>query len=157
MSVTTVSVLAPATATNSPVPGTATSVPATGNDVRHPPPTTGALRAADPGTLWVALGMRAVFPLPLPDVFAIPASVNSSSTFPSASYRNPPRGQKSQQSEQPVHIFTSVGMSSAPIPSESEGQAAMQAPHSMQRPASMTARSSSQNQTLPGASSMSFI
>ena len=33
----------------------------------------------------------------------------------------------------------------------------MQTPHCTQRPASITARSSSQNQTLPGASSMSFI
>ena len=37
------------------------------------------------------------------------------------------------------------------------GQAATQTPHWTQRSASMTASSSSQNQTLPGASSMSFI
>src|SRR5215213_11042706 len=78
-------------------------------------------------------------------------------TSPSASYRRPPLGQKSQQSEQPVHIFTSFGRSSTPMPSESDGQAAMQTPHCTQRPASITARSNSQNQTLPGASSMLFI
>src|SRR5215217_8213753 len=43
------------------------------------------------------------------------------------------------------------------MPSESDGQAAMQTPHCTQRPASITARSSSQNQTFPGASSISFI
>src|SRR4249919_2964562 len=40
---------------------------------------------------------------------------------------------------------------------ESLGQAAIQAPHWTQRSASMTASSSSQNQSLPGASSMPFI
>src|SRR5215210_341479 len=73
------------------------------------------------------------------------------------SYWRPPRGQKSQHSEQPVHIFTSVGRSSSPIPIESVGHAATHTPHCTQRSASMTAFSRSQNQTFPGASSMSFI
>src|ERR687889_2645163 len=73
------------------------------------------------------------------------------------SYCRPPRGQKSQHSEQPVHILTSWGRSSSPIPIESVGQAATHTPHCTQRSASITAFSKSQNQTLPGASSMSFI
>src|SRR5918994_6086075 len=73
------------------------------------------------------------------------------------SYCSPPRGQKSQQSEQPVHILTSFGRSSSPIPMESDGQAATHTPHCTHRSASMTAFSRSQNQTFPGASSMSFI
>src|SRR5215210_4715036 len=84
-------------------------------------------------------------PFPLPVIFHV------------ASYCKPPRGQKSQHSEQPVHILTRVGRSSSPIPIESVGQAATHTPHCTQRSASMTAFSRSQNQTFPGASSMSFI
>src|SRR5215217_2631958 len=73
------------------------------------------------------------------------------------SYCSPPRGQKSQQSEQPVHILTSCGRSSSPMPIESVGQAATHTPQCTQRSASITAFSRSQNQTLPGASSTSFI
>src|SRR5215210_3741818 len=73
------------------------------------------------------------------------------------SYCRPPRGQKSQHKEQPVHILTSSGRSSSPMPMESVGQAATHTPHCTQRSASITAFSRSQNQTLPGASSMSFI
>src|SRR5918998_991642 len=73
------------------------------------------------------------------------------------SYWSPPRGQKSQQSEHPVHILTSVGRSSSPSPMESVGQAATHTPHRTHLSASMTAFSRSQNQTFPGASSMSFI
>src|SRR4051794_18570061 len=77
--------------------------------------------------------------------------------FHVTSCRKPPLGQKSQHREQPVHILTSLGRSSSPIPMESVGHAATQTPHCTQRSASMTAFSSSQNQTFPGASSMSFI
>jgi hypothetical protein len=77
--------------------------------------------------------------------------------FHVASYCKPPRGQKSQHSEQPVHILTSSGRSSEPIPMESVGHAATHTPHCTQRSASMTACSRSQNQTFPGASSISFI
>src|SRR5918998_2581857 len=73
------------------------------------------------------------------------------------SYCRPPRGQKSQHSEQPVHILTSWGRASSPIPIESVGQAATHTPHCTQRSASITAFSKSQNQTLPGASSVSFM
>src|ERR687893_1268124 len=73
------------------------------------------------------------------------------------SYCRPPRGQKSQHKEHPVHILTSVGRSSSPMPMESVGHAATHTPHCTQRSASMTALSRSQNQTFPGASSMSFI
>src|SRR3712207_3049540 len=74
-----------------------------------------------------------------------------------ASCRKPPRGQKSQHSEQPVHILTSLGRSSSPTPIESVGQAATHTPHCTHLSASMTDFSRSQNQTFPGASSMSFI
>src|ERR671933_1840725 len=73
------------------------------------------------------------------------------------SYCNPPLGQKSQHSEQPVHILTSFGRSSSPIPMESVGQAATHTPHWTHLSASMTAFSRSQNQTFPGASSISFM
>src|SRR5215203_4478690 len=79
------------------------------------------------------------------------------SSFQVASYCSPPRGQKSQHREQPVHILTSLGRSSSPILMESVGQAATHTPHCTQRSASMTPCSRSQNQTLPGASSISFI
>src|ERR671917_2660233 len=81
----------------------------------------------------------------------------SEPSFHVASYWRPPRGQKSQHREQPVHILTSVGRSSSPMPMESVGQAATQTPHCTHLSASMTDFSRSQNQTFPGASSMSFI
>ena len=81
---------------------------------------------------------------------AVPRSDARGSSFHVASYWRPPRGQKSQHSEQPVHILTSVGKSSSPIPIESVGQAATHTPHCTQRSASMTACSRSQNQTFPG-------
>ncbi len=57
-----------------------------------------------------------------------------------------------------MHILTSSGSPlSSFTPIELEGQAATQVPHWMQRSASMTAAASSQNQTLPGGSSMPFI
>ena len=43
------------------------------------------------------------------------------------------------------------------MPMELDGQAAMQVPHWMQRPASMTPAWSSQNQVLPGGSVIPFI
>ena len=87
------------------------------------------------------------------DALAVRAPV----IFQVDSYCNPPRGQKSQHNEQPVHILTSSGRSSSPMPMESVGQAATHTPHCTQRSASITAFSRSQNQTFPGASSMSFI
>src|SRR5919206_2198736 len=84
-------------------------------------------------------------PLELPVIFHV------------LSYWRPPRGQKSQHSEQPVHILTSFGRSSSPIPMESVGHAATHTPHWTHLSASMTDFSRSQNQTFPGASSMSFI
>src|SRR5918912_2523370 len=86
-----------------------------------------------------------LLPLELPVIFQVD------------SYCRPPRGQKSQHSEQPVHILTSLGRSSSPMPMESVGQTATHTPHCTHLSASMTACSRSQNQTLPGASSMSFI
>src|SRR5829696_824120 len=102
---------------------------------------------------------------PLPVILKL-GSIQISSSSPSwraepsfqvASCRKPPLGQKSQHSEQPVHILTSLGRSSSPTPMESVGQAATHTPHCTHLSASMTAFSRSQNQTLPGASSMSFI
>src|ERR671922_1718110 len=78
-------------------------------------------------------------------------------SFQVASCLNPPLGQKSQHSEQPVHILTSLGRSSSPMPIESVGHAATHTPHCTHLSASMTAFSRSQNQTFPGASSISFI
>ena len=43
------------------------------------------------------------------------------------------------------------------MPIELDGQAAMQVPHWMHRPASITPASSSQNQVFPGGSVMPFI
>ena len=57
-----------------------------------------------------------------------------------------------------MHILTSSGRSvSSWMPIELDGQTATQVPHWMQRSASMTAASSSQNQTLPDGSGMPFI
>ena len=57
-----------------------------------------------------------------------------------------------------MHILTSSGRSvSSSTAREFEGQAATQVPHWMHRPASMTAEDSSQNQVLPGGSSIPFI
>ncbi len=57
-----------------------------------------------------------------------------------------------------MHILTSSGnWVSSSIPIELDGQTATQVPHWMQRSASMTPASSSQNQVLPGGSSMPFI
>ena len=57
-----------------------------------------------------------------------------------------------------MHILTSSGRSvSASIPMELDGQTATQVPHWMQRSASITPASSSQNQTFPGGSAMPFI
>src|SRR3712207_9031682 len=69
----------------------------------------------------------------------MPSTLSPPVIFQVASYCRPPRGQKSQQSEQPVHILTSSGRSSSPMPMESVGQAATQTPHCTQRSASMTA------------------
>src|ERR1019366_3200482 len=76
----------------------------------------------------------------------------------SASYRSPPRGQKSQHSEHPVHILTSSGRPlSLLTPIEFDGHTATQVPHWMQRSAKITPASSSQNQVLPGGSVTPFI
>ena len=57
-----------------------------------------------------------------------------------------------------MHIFTSSGRSvSSWTPMEFEGQTATQVPQRMQRSASITPASSSQNHTFPGGSAMPFI
>ena len=75
-----------------------------------------------------------------------------------ASARSPARGQKSQHSEHPVHIFTSSGRLVATLTaSEFEGQTATHVPHCTHRSVLRTAASSSQNHVLPLGSSTPFI
>ena len=57
-----------------------------------------------------------------------------------------------------MHILTSSGrLVSSSMPMELDGQTATQVPHWMQRSASITPASSSQNHTLPGGSAIPFI